>query len=68
MLLGLITMPLVAFGAPVLTIWDKADVTARAEHSIWTLSIRSFLFLMFRFVIGNQKTRMQLIVTVTGLI
>ena len=72
MLLSLITMPLVAFGAPVLTyLGQGADVAARAEPFLfWTaLSIpQFFLFLMFRFfVIGNQKTRMQLIVTVTGL-
>ena len=58
MLLSLITMPLVAFGAPVLTyLGQGADVAARAEPFLfWTaLSIpQFFLFLMFRFfVIGN---------------
>ena len=71
-ILSLITMPLVAYGAPVLTFLGQgADVAARAEPFLfWTaLTIpQFFLFLMFRFfVIGNQKTRAQLVVTLSGL-
>lgn len=72
LIFSLLTMPLVAYGAPVLTFLGQgADVAARAKPFLfWTaLTIpQFFLFLMFRFfVIGNQKTTAQLIVTLSGL-
>lgn len=71
-LLSLITMPLVAYGAPVLrALGQGEEVALRAEPFLfWTaLTIpQFFLFLIFRFfVIGNQKTNFQLLVTLTGL-
>jgi len=72
LLLGLISMPLVMFASPVLQwLGQGADVAAHARGFLfWSgLSLPAFfLFMIFRFfVIGNQKTSAQLIVTLTGL-
>ena len=72
MALGLLFIPLVIYGAPILTLLGQgADVAQNATgFLLWTaLSMPLFfLFLVFRFfVIGNQKTTIQLIVTLSGL-
>ncbi|MGC6517265.1 MAG: MATE family efflux transporter [Candidatus Puniceispirillaceae bacterium] len=71
--IGFMTMPLVIYGAPILSLLGQGeDVAGHAvDFLFWTgLSMPMFfLFMIFRFfVIGNQKTGAQLIVTLTGLI
>ena len=71
LMLGLLFMPLVIFGAPILKMLGQGE--AVSDHAIgflfWSgLTIPAFfLFMIFRFfVIGNQKTGAQLVVTITG--
>ena len=71
--LGFMTMPLVIYGAPVLTaLGQGAAVSDHARGFLfWTgLSMPVlFIFMVFRFfVIGNQRAGAQLVVTITGLI
>ena len=72
LLLGLLFMPLVIFGAPLLEMLGQgADVAEHAKGFLfWSgLSLPLFfLFMIFRFfVIGTQRTKAQLIVTIAGL-
>ena len=72
LLLGLIAMPLVIYGAPLLEMLGQgADVAEHARVFLFWSGITMpafFLFMMFRFfVIANQKTGIQLVVTLTGL-
>ncbi len=72
LLLSVLFMPLVIFGAPILTLLGQgADVAAHAKpYLFWSgLTLPAFfLFLIFRFfVIGTQKTKAQLVITLIGL-
>ena len=73
LLLGVLFMPLVIFGAPVLEMLGQgADVATHAKDFLfWSgLSLPLFfLFMIFRFfVIGTQRTKAQLFVTIAGLL